>query len=1175
MSFFKQAKSTVESFFTVVLPVKSTTPKGIKRLETFIKRLEEQTIGENGITLLLVCGNEKSESKMLSNVAKEHSLPIQICKSKLTGVDAVRDALQLVKSKYWCLPEIGAWYSKKTFASMLEFFEENDTPIAKVPVFVKGEGCIDRAFLTNPKVVDLVESPKYSTLDIHSCFFKRELASSFSGVDFALEVQKKCGCLGINSKAKYTRKTKFPETFELFKLEKIASDARENEDITVNAVAKFAFENGISEIQATKNSNSDTCIRKINEKIAQIEKDREYDYKISVVIPVYNVEKYVEETFASIRRQNIGFFENVQVIFVDDGSPDKSGEICDKIAKKYPENVVCIHKENGGVSSARNTGLEYAKGKYINFCDPDDYFKHKSTFTKMYDFMEEHGDEVDFVTMPIYFFEAKNGAHQLNNKFANGTRVIDLKYEPQYVQLHLTPSFFKSEVIKRYKFDTNLKVSEDADVVIRILNEKKKFGVRSEVKYMYRKRDDGSSALQGSMKNLSYFVDSMEKYALKLIADFKDENNRIPSFLQYDIAYEMQWRISYSKSLNTTILNEQQCTEYLQNIKKALSYVDDSVIVNSPYANFERKYKMLEIKGTLNPHTEFIWQNPEGYRYVLMSNDLVVGDYSKNPTTIYTLDVIGKNLIIEGSTAILHGFFNKINVYLTVNGKPIETERLINADYSSDMLGNPIFDNYVFRAKINLSEIKSKSGIQFLMDCDDITIHKINIGYYHLCSINNKCRNQYLYKNGYLIFASNNEITVEPASDDILPSLEMKLQNEMLKKAKEGIEDLVELRREYFEEVKNKTKPVWLISDRIVKADDNGKAFFKYVMEHHKQDIDAYFVLSHESVDFEEMKKIGPVLDYGSHEHLLKMLLADKFISSAADENVLNPFGKNKAYIRGLLNYDFIFLQHGVTKDNISGWLGKFRKNIKGFVTSAKAEYDSIVNGTGYNYSPENVWLTGMPRFDLLYHDEKNYVTLMPTWRKYLLTDYDYSTGSREATQALLDSEYIRFYSSLMKSKKLLDAADEFGYKIKFMPHPGMVPIADVFEHDPRVELFDFDTSYKDVYAKSNLIVTDYSSAVFDFVYLKKPIMYCQFDSESFFAGEHVYTKGYFDYERDGFGEVEYDLDSTVERIIEYMQNGCQLKDKYRERIDNFFAFNDKGSCERIYKKIIEMDKHD
>ena len=79
-----------------------------------------------------------------------------------------------------------------------------------------------------------------------------------------------------------------------------------------------------------------------------------YKYKFSIVTAVYNVEDYVAETIESIIKQDIGF-ENIQLILVDDGSPDGSGAICDEYAKKYPDNITVVHKENGGVSSARNT----------------------------------------------------------------------------------------------------------------------------------------------------------------------------------------------------------------------------------------------------------------------------------------------------------------------------------------------------------------------------------------------------------------------------------------------------------------------------------------------------------------------------------------------------------------------------------------------------------------------------------------------------------------------------------------------------------------------------------------------------------------------------------------------------------------------------------------------------
>ena len=93
----------------------------------------------------------------------------------------------------------------------------------------------------------------------------------------------------------------------------------------------------------------------------------QYQYKFSVVIPVYNAESYFDETINSIINQTIGFKENIQVILVNDGSTDKSEEICKNYQENYPNNIVYISKKNEGVSKTRNVGMQYIKGKYVNF----------------------------------------------------------------------------------------------------------------------------------------------------------------------------------------------------------------------------------------------------------------------------------------------------------------------------------------------------------------------------------------------------------------------------------------------------------------------------------------------------------------------------------------------------------------------------------------------------------------------------------------------------------------------------------------------------------------------------------------------------------------------------------------------------------------------------------------
>ena len=98
--------------------------------------------------------------------------------------------------------------------------------------------------------------------------------------------------------------------------------------------------------------------------------------------------------------------------------------------------------------------------------------------------------------------------------------------------------------------------------------------------------------------------------------------------------------------------------------------------------------------------------------------------------------------------------------------------------------------------------------------------------------------------------------------------------------------------------------------------------------------------------------------------------------------------------------------------------------------------------------------------------------------------------------------------------------------------------------------------------AASDLLITDYSGTFFDFAYLKKPVIYYQGDED------YHYDEGYWDYEKMGFGEVITNEDELVDTLIDYMSNNCEMKDKYKERVDNFFKFHDKNNRKRGYEWI-------
>ena len=152
-------------------------------------------------------------------------------------------------------------------------------------------------------------------------------------------------------------------------------------------------------------------------------------FKYSIIMSVYNVEPYIDEAVQSVLEQTIGFAENIQIVFVNDGSTDGSGEACKKYQSLYPDNVVYVEQENKGLSAARNLGLTRALGSYINFLDPDDLLS-VNTIEEVDKFLHENEAEIDFVSIPLVYFEGQKGLHGKYKRMGKRNRVIDLLVDP-------------------------------------------------------------------------------------------------------------------------------------------------------------------------------------------------------------------------------------------------------------------------------------------------------------------------------------------------------------------------------------------------------------------------------------------------------------------------------------------------------------------------------------------------------------------------------------------------------------------------------------------------------------------------------------------------------------------------------------------------------------------------
>ncbi len=886
-------------------------------------------------------------------------------------------------------------------------------------------------------------------------------------------------------------------------------------------------------------------------------------FKISVVIPVYNVELYVAETIESVLKQDIGFDENIQIVLVNDGSTDDSGKICKEYANRYPKNIQYVHQDNAGVSVARNTGMDYVKGKYVNFLDSDDKWS-PDTFSKVYEFFEAHEKEINLVCCKQEFFEAKTGPHHLSreDKFET-SRVINILDDYQYTQFHITASFIKTDVMRLTMFDPKMKYGEDAVYVMEQILDKHKYGVVSEPTHYYRKRANNSSAIQGKEKALDWYKVTPQRFYKKLMDISVQKWGCVIPFVQYAVCYDLQWRLNDRIHM---VLDEEERRLYAKELQSLLKNCEDDIIIKQRDINLKKKLFLLSLKYNEDVSDQIVCRDSKLYFH-----NIQILDLQKNALSRADVIEIKQNaLCISGK--IDFNFTNELELFFIDDKGEKYPVTLIKLEGAEGKIWNKkVTDVYFYDIRIDISQIKWLE-IRAVFRDDFLFRPKIVFGKFSKF-YNRAIKADYYAQGAYMLTTDLHRIYIRTCDKQVEKQQEQQFCEELQNLE---IDDAVKkealwYRKRYFVARKLHRRKIWLISDRINVAGDNGEAFFRYLAKTRPADVDFYFVISSESKDYVRIKKIGKVIPYGSKKCKLYTLLADKIISSLGEDNIVNPFYGLKPYVGNLFRYDYVFLQHGIIKDDISAWLNKSNKNIRIFVTSAKPEYQSVLDFP-YMYGKDVVKLTGLPRYDGLIQDvpcEKE-IVFMPTWRTELAIKMDPVTGVRPYNPAFKDSEYYQFYNRLINDDRIKSVLKENGYRGKFCVHTNNIANASDFQGNEVIGVSADIADYQKEFKKNALLITDYSSVAYDFAYLKKPVIYAQPDRDKFFA-EQIYDVGYWDYEQMGFGPVCYDYESTVKAITEAVMNECRLDEKYLKRIEAFYFKFDQNNCERVYHAIREI----
>jgi glycosyltransferase involved in cell wall biosynthesis len=853
--------------------------------------------------------------------------------------------------------------------------------------------------------------------------------------------------------------------------------------------------------------------------------------RFSIVTAVFNVDQYLPSFIDSVEGLRVPAGD-LEIVAVDDGSTDGSLDILRTWGARSRHRVKVFTKQNGGQASARNLGLEHATGEWVTFPDPDDLVE--KDYLRAADRFARGNPEIALMSARPIIVQGPIGSrgrqHPRNWQYTSGSRAADLGTEPSVFLGVSSGSFFRLDRIRaaNLEFDTRLKPNfEDGHFAVRYLLSLPRpvIGLLHDSVYVYRKRAAGDSALQRSMGNPGRYGTVLELGYLDIIERGRRPDGSVPAWIQQLIVYELSWYLSEDERITTSVrVPPALAPRFHELLDRILLALDPEVVGrHQPRAMTPVWLDLLAHAGRgLDWHAPAIartWRDRAmglsrfQYRYV-----------GRPPKETFRAG--GQVIPAAFQKTMVHTYFDRDFLWERILWLPDVADLEIELDGEPGALLRPRP-----KARAGARPTRRLGLWERLWVLRRLGLRYAGIG---------------LARRARGLARGARAMTVRFAA--------------------RWSPDAARFR------------DAWVVMDRIHDADDNGERLFEYLRAQ-RPDVNAWFVIEGGTPDAKRLRAAGAdrVVDWGSIRWKVLMSNAAWLVSSHADAAVVEPPSLRRI-VRSAPR--FAFLQHGVIKDDLSRWLN--HRHIDCFVVSTEAELASVAgDGTAYAVTHKETRNTGLPRFDRLLAkgravapDDRDLVIVAPTWRQWLTLPLAGGSQARTLDPALRESDYVRNWTALLRSRTIADALARHGRRLAFMPHPNMQSMLAELDLPSHVEPLSFaNVDVQELYARCALLVTDYSSVAFNLAYIDRPVVYFQFDRDEVLGGSHVGRKGYFEYARDGFGPLAEDLETAELAVVAAIENGPQPALKYQQRISATFPIRDGQACARVVAAIEELSR--
>lgn len=877
---------------------------------------------------------------------------------------------------------------------------------------------------------------------------------------------------------------------------------------------------------------------------------KNFEYKVTMIVPIYNMEEFLRDCLDSLARQTIDPKE-MEILLIDDGSPDNSIEIMREFAEKYP-NMKILRKENEGLSRTRNYGIQRARGKYIMYIDADDTLSPE-TVEKVTAFFDKHYDEVDLVTYKeIPLIAGEEGKPHYRYKTLVDSGVYDLnRMENAFISQTRVNVCVKNEGENNILFDLDREFRhEDQKYCIEVVRRKMKIGFCNKGVYYYLHQPQ---SIVRTFFYAYYIFEKTMKFWEDVFAYYEDD--KIPYYIQALYLNDLSWK-TCSDILLPYHYGEQQMREAQDRLLRLLDKVEDEIILRHPSVdNFHRQYYIR-----LKENTDFsILTGPN--EIAVTNHGSLVFDTKRMEIVLLKFKV--KNNKIQFMAFLKSAVFNyldKPKIYLIKNHKYEEAEELDLQLSSWSYYHAKVMTNkfWLFSVELDLNKLHS---FEFKVALED---QLVDTYYYFMPNVyfSHAAKRYSYYKEG-------KEFRQETGVFYINKINQQQYQKDMAKiknRYKKTDRKLWALRNFALKHIK-KYENVWLYYDCKGVKRDNG--YYQFVHDFEKKDgVRRYYVINEE--DFRKKRRQFPrkyrkyMIQFDGRMHKLLFLKAQKLITAFIERNNYMPFSpKRYQKVVEVSNQpDIIYLQHGVLHAHVPWKYSLDRLVIDKEVISTPYEKENLIKN--YRFHEDALLPCGMPRYDYIDVNQKsvNRILFAPSWRKYLVGMVGGEWVTTEGK--FLASKFFEETSRFLNSKELEEILDKNDFYLDFKLHPILERYKHLYTIDNKrvtmAESVISETEYK-------IFMTDFSSFVFDFVYLQRPIVYFLPDQDMFRAGMNDYREIDIPFE-DGFGELALTAEEAVSAVSKIMDNQCEPEKKYADKMKDFFYYKDNDQCERIYQGL-------